>query len=75
MAILIGHVHIHLRKSRKLLLVYGIKLYLVCTRHVQVQEGSYVGLAKVLFVARPPLRDMGMGNQARNSSDDSLIQL
>uniref|UniRef100_A0A7S3QWT0 Uncharacterized protein n=1 Tax=Dunaliella tertiolecta TaxID=3047 RepID=A0A7S3QWT0_DUNTE len=40
-----------------------------------IQEGSYVGLAKIVFVARPPLRDMGMGQQARSSSEDSLIQI
>ncbi|KAF5836631.1 hypothetical protein DUNSADRAFT_5664 [Dunaliella salina] len=40
-----------------------------------VEEGSFVGLAKIIFVARPPLRDMGMGPQARSSSEDSLIQI
>jgi len=42
---------------------------------MQVKEGSYAGLAKVVFVARPPLRDMGMGQQARGSSEDALIQI
>jgi hypothetical protein len=41
----------------------------------QVQSGLFVGLAKIVFVARPPLRDMGMGIQERNSSEDSLIQI